>query len=118
MVKPCARCKIPTIDQATGLPDGRASACATKGTADDDDEGGGPAAEAEPTATLRTFRTGALLGYVKPGWRSDVFFGQNIVGRGATGRLLSVGDRVVATPRRQRGWFARGIHGVDYWRAA
>ena len=45
----------------------------------DDDEGGGPMPEAEPTATLRTFRTGALLGYKKRGWASDVFFGQNLV---------------------------------------
>ena len=78
VVKPCARCKMPTIDQNTGIPDGHTTSNPTKGE-DDDDEGGGPAPVAEPTATLRTFRTGAHLGYKKPGWRADVFFGQNVV---------------------------------------
>jgi uncharacterized protein YcbX len=30
VVKPCARCKMPTIDQRTGVPDGRSSASATQ----------------------------------------------------------------------------------------
>ena len=115
IVKPCARCKMPTIDQATGVPDGRATACSTKGTADDDDEGGGPTAEAEPTATMRTFRTGRLLGYRKPGWADDVFFGQNLVLRAHAGAVVAVGDAVLATPKRPRGWFGRGTRGVDYF---
>ena len=115
VVKPCARCKMPTIDQTTGVPDGRASACATQGTVDDDDEGGGPLAEAEPTATLRTFRSGKALGFVKQGWKADVFFGQNLtVPLSAADSVLTVGDTVVATPRRRRGWFSSGIAGVDY----
>ena len=113
VVKPCARCKMPTIDQDTGVPDQRASAAATSG-ADDDDEGGGPAAQAEPTATLRTFRTGAGLGYKKRAWAKDVFFGQNLVLHARAGAVVSVGDAVVATPRRKPGWLARGVPGVDF----
>ena len=120
VVKPCARCKIPTIDQATGVPDQRSSNQPTvPGEApdlgdDDLDEGGGPAEEAEPTATLRKFRSGKALGYAKPGWKADVFFGQNVIVRKA-GTVLQVGDAVTATPRRPRGWFSRGVRGVDYW---
>jgi hypothetical protein len=116
VVKPCARCKMPTIDQETGVPDGRRDACAVvKGSTDDGDEGGGPAAGAEPTATMRTFRTGKLLGFKKAGWRADVFFGQNIVPVvDAVGREVSVGDEVMATPRRPRGLWSRGLRGVDY----
>ena len=112
VVKPCARCKMPTINQVTGVPDGRGSAAATTGD-DDDDEGGGPAVEAEPTATLRTFRSGRVLGYKKRGWAQDVFFGQNLVLHAAAGSVISVGDPVVATPRRAPGWFVRGVPGVD-----
>lgn len=117
VVKPCSRCKMPTINQATGVPDKLESARpVVKGSADDDDEGGGPASAAEPTATLRTFRTGAALGYRKPGWKGDVFFGQNLVPAAtAAGRRLAVGDAVVATPRRPRGWYSRGVRGVHYY---
>ena len=122
VVKPCARCKMPTINQQTGVPDRRGSsdpvvASEPKDIAPEEmDEGGGPAAEAEPTATLKTFRTGQILGYKKPGWSGDVFFGQNVLFRpSAVGRVLRVGDAVVATPRRPAGWFARGVRGVDYW---
>ena len=114
VVKPCSRCKIPTIDQSTGIPDGRASSLATQGTKDDDDEGGGAAKQSEPTATLSTFRTGSLLGYRKRDWGAAVFFGQNLVGRASAGGVLSVGDQVLATPRRPRGWFASGVAGVHY----
>ena len=108
---------MPTIDQDTGVPHGRRDACAVaKGSTDDGDEGGGPAAEAEPTATMRTFRTGKLLGFKKAGWRADVFFGQNIVPAvGTVGREVSVGDQVMATPRRPRGLWSRGLRGVDYY---
>ena len=114
VVKPCARCKMPTIDQVTGVPDKRGTSQATRGTPDDDDEGGGPAAEAEPTATLRTFRSGQLLGYKKPGWKCDVFFGQNLVCHSPPGSTLAVGDEVEATPRRPRGLFSSGVRGVDW----
>ena len=113
VVKPCSRCKMPTIDQSTGVPDGAASAAATTGN--DDDEGGGPAIKAEPTTTLRTFRSGEVLGYKKAGWKQDVFFGQNLVLLGkAIGATICVGDTVIATPRRRPGWFVRGVAGVDF----
>lgn len=129
VVKPCSRCKIPTIDQRTGVPDGqRSSSPTSRTTGDDDDEGGGPAGAAEPIATMRTFRTGKLLGYAKSGWGGDVFFGQNLVLGSTAGRsppldapystdglpTISVGEIVVATPRRPPGWLARGVQGVDY----
>ena len=91
---------MPTIDQDTGVPDGRRDACAVaKGSTDDGDEGGGPAAEAEPTATMRTFRTGKLLGFKKAGWRAGgpFFFG---------GGELTLGQEVAmptrATQRYER----------------
>ena len=115
VVKPCARCKMITIDQKTGVPDKRPSSAPTKGTPDDDDEGGGPAAQAEPTATLRTFRSAEALGFHAPFDNCDVFFGQNIVLDGKlAGREIAVGDVVVATPRRKRGLFSKGVLGVDY----
>ncbi len=46
---------------------------------------------------------------------ADVFFGQNIVPVvDAVGREVSVGDEVMATPRRPRGLWSRGLRGVDY----
>ena len=46
---------------------------------------------------------------------ADVFFGQNIVPVvDAVGREVSVGDEVMATPRRPRGFWSRGLRGVDY----
>ena len=111
VVKPCSRCKIPTIDQETGVPDRCTS---NLPAADVDDEGGGPASEAEPTATLRTFRTGRLLGYARPKWAKDVFFGQNIVSYSQPGVTIAVGDEVVATLRRPPSWLAWGVRGVHY----
>lgn len=67
IVKPCSRCKIPTTDQKTG-------------------EQGRPTAgesEAEPTRTLREFRSGAALKLSNVKWRDEVFFGQNAVFSGA-----------------------------------
>eukprot|EP00981_Chlorochromonas_danica_P003671 scaffold681_cov173-Ochromonas_danica.AAC.34 len=55
IVKPCARCPIPNIDQQTTISD--------------------PA----PTIAMKTFRTGAELGYDNPKWKREVFFGQNAV---------------------------------------
>ena len=96
--------------------DGRARRRRRGGRADfSDDEGGGPAAEAEPTATLRTFRTGSLLGYRKKGWAKDVFFAQNLtIAAAPPGGVVAVGDVVVATPRRRPSWLAWGVRGVDY----
>eukprot|EP00201_Polytomella_parva_P003747 CAMPEP_0175085424 /NCGR_PEP_ID=MMETSP0052_2-20121109/28653_1 /TAXON_ID=51329 ORGANISM="Polytomella parva, Strain SAG 63-3" /NCGR_SAMPLE_ID=MMETSP0052_2 /ASSEMBLY_ACC=CAM_ASM_000194 /LENGTH=320 /DNA_ID=CAMNT_0016357429 /DNA_START=50 /DNA_END=1012 /DNA_ORIENTATION=- len=55
-VKPCSRCKIPTIDLVTG------------------EEGD------EPTDTLKTFRSGKALGWnlSQKSWTNCVFFGWNI----------------------------------------
>lgn len=115
VVKPCARCKMVTIDQTSGVPDKRSTSAPTAGTPDDNDEGGGPAEHAEPTATLRTFRSSTHLGYKKPFDSCDVFFGQNIVHESTyIGKEIAVGDAVVATPRRGRGVFSRGVLGIDY----
>ncbi|KAG5187521.1 hypothetical protein JKP88DRAFT_271804 [Tribonema minus] len=70
VVKPCDRCQVPTIDQSTGTKTG-----------------------AEPTATLRAFRTGAHLGMADEKVASAVFFGQNVLHEGGRG-ALRVGDRV------------------------
>jgi len=76
VAKPCSRCKMPTIDQASGIPAGEGSNSKLR----DDDEGGlGPDDGVEPTTTLRTFRTGKHLGFLdKKHWADDVFFGQNL----------------------------------------
>ena len=103
VVKPCARCKIPTVDQSTGVPDGAGAGIK------DDDEGGGP--QGEPIATLRTFRTGKLLGYKSKKKHHDVFFGQNLVVNSPVGSVVSVGDAVVPVARP---WYSRGVHGVHY----
>ena len=73
-VKPCSRCKVTTIDQATGH------------------EGQGQ----EPLRSLSSFRSGAALGWKEPGggdaWRAQVFFGFNACVE--TGGTLAVGDAV------------------------
>ena len=79
--------------QMSGQADG-----AAEGHLGEDDEGGGPAAEAEPTATLRTFRTGEKLGFRKPAWSKEVFFGQNLTVL-SPGSTVTVGDLVYAIPR-------------------
>ena len=87
VAKPCSRCKMPTIDQATGEPDGGDA------TTDDAaaDEGGGPRALAEPTATLKEYRTGAALKLKHPKWRQEVFVGQSIT-HASPGAEINVGD--------------------------
>jgi hypothetical protein len=94
VVKPCSRCKIPTVDPRTGAFDG-----GDVSTDDaNDDDGGGPRALAEPTNTLRAFRTGKALGFKNPKWRDDVFFGQNVT-HAAPGAVLSVGDLLLIKPK-------------------
>jgi uncharacterized protein YcbX len=82
-VKPCSRCKVTTIDQATGV-DGM-----------------------EPLRTLSSFRSGAALGWAnaEPGgasWHAQVFFGWNLVLAlpPAPGAVLAVGDVVHVLARR------------------
>ena len=54
-VKPCSRCKVPTIDQATGV------------------EG------QEPIRTMYQVRSGEVLGWLQPSWfKNTVFFGSNM----------------------------------------
>ncbi len=75
-VKPCSRCKVPSIDQATA------------------EEG------LEPSATLAAFRTGAALGFqsATPGksWHGAVFMGQNVTcaNVASAGAVLALGDAV------------------------
>jgi uncharacterized protein YcbX len=72
-VKPCSRCKVPTIEQTTG------------------EEG------LEPIATLHSFRTGRALSFESSHeqWAGSVFFGANMVAGDVrqTGEL-HVGDAV------------------------
>eukprot|EP00899_Mesostigma_viride_P014923 jgi/Mesvir1/23431/Mv22290-RA.1 len=62
-VKPCDRCKVPTTNQDTGVPEGP-----------------------EPTKTLQAFRTGHALGFDKVDSQLSkaVFFGVNLVADIAT----------------------------------
>ncbi|KAF5838866.1 MOSC domain-containing protein [Dunaliella salina] len=70
-VKPCSRCKVPTIDPETA-------------------EAGD-----EPLDTLHTFRNGGSLGWSKKSWKHAVFFGTNlVVPPEACGHLLHAGDHV------------------------
>ncbi len=57
IVKPCARCKIPSIDTATGVMDPVNTV----------------------TKVMKTYRTGKHLGYSNSKWEGEVFFGQNVV---------------------------------------
>ena len=64
LVKPCARCVMTTIDQATGISDGK-----------------------EPLKTLSTYRL------VKKNGEAKVNFGQNLIAEAAGGRVR-VGDEI------------------------
>ena len=74
-VKLCARCKVPTVDQETGVMGN------------------------EPSETLAKFRSGEILFSGKKA-RGKVFFGQNLIceeslnPRGRTGQVIRVGDSV------------------------
>ena len=92
-VKPCSRCKVPTIDQATG-------------------EVGD-----EPAETMAGFRSGETLGWVVPAgapaeegsWSAALFFGMNMVAAassGGGGGCVTVGDGVSVVERRS--WGAAG----------
>ena len=50
LVKPCSRCKMPTIDQDTGIFD----------------------PNNEPTRTIKHFRSGGSLGFEKKDWNGEV----------------------------------------------
>jgi uncharacterized protein YcbX len=70
VVKPCARCPIPTIDQETGERH-----------------------SSEPTRTLATFRT------VRRAGKNKILFGQNLIAD-EEGGTLHVGDEVQVLERR------------------
>ncbi|CAD6223838.1 unnamed protein product [Miscanthus lutarioriparius] len=77
-VKLCGRCKVPTINQDTGIP-----------------------SPTEPTETLQTYRSGEVL---LPSHKNKrkVYFGQNAVCReslslNGKGRIVKVGDPVYVT---------------------
>ncbi|CAL5072837.1 unnamed protein product [Urochloa decumbens] len=74
-VKLCGRCKVPTINQETGIP-----------------------SPTEPTETLQTYRSGEVLlpSHKK---KRQVYFGQNLVCKeslsaNGKGRIIKVGDPV------------------------
>ncbi|HEV3424827.1 MAG TPA: MOSC N-terminal beta barrel domain-containing protein [Paraburkholderia sp.] len=69
LVKPCARCPIPTIDQATGAPN--------------------PDWPNEPLDTMGAYRANARLG-------GALTFGQNAVVAAGAGTLLALGQKVEA----------------------
>ena len=50
VVKPCSRCKIPSIDPNTGYFD----------------------KNNEPTRTMKKFRTGEVLGFKNESWKQEV----------------------------------------------
>lgn len=73
-VKPCSRCKVPTIDQASGE------------------------AGLEPQRTLALFRRGSDLGLVSPAegesWSGATFMGQNLLVQALGDGVVRVGDLV------------------------
>lgn len=73
-VKPCSRCKVTTINQATG-----------------------EAAGLEPLRSMAAFRSGNALGWRAPdgeSWRGQAFFGFNACLEGERGGVMAVGDAV------------------------
>ena len=77
--KPCTRCKVPSIDQKTGI------------------EG------AEPQRTMHETRLGSVLGWTgPPGFKGAVFFGVNVcmTSSGATGVAVRCGDPLTVTSLR------------------
>ena len=70
LVKPCSRCTVPLVDQATGAV----------------------AKDKQPIAAMQTFRSGAALGWGARFGRGATFFGANGVPRGSG--AVRVGDAV------------------------
>ena len=77
-VKPCSRCKVPSIDQQTGA------------------EG------MEPSATLHSYRQGKALGFESEAenWKNSVFVGVNLTSDVRGTADLHVGDAVEVVSRR------------------
>ena len=72
VVKPCSRCKIPSIDPATGIFD----------------------KNNEPTRTMKKFRSGKSLGFQNEDWQEEVFFCQNLDHASQEGGMIHVGDLI------------------------
>ncbi|GAB4813363.1 hypothetical protein N2152v2_000409 [Parachlorella kessleri] len=78
LVKPCDRCRVPTIDQATGIR----------------------SKENEPTETLHRLRSGRVLGWTNPPpFKNSVFFAWNLVTQ--SNGPVSVGDSLEVVSRRE-----------------
>ena len=68
-VKPCSRCKVPTINQATGVE------------------------EEEPARTLMRMRSGRALGWTQSKeYLNSMYFGSNMCMMGGEGEGVAVGD--------------------------
>lgn len=79
-VKPCSRCNLPCVDQATGVSD----------------------PNREPSKTLTRLRNGALLGFTG-GKKYENYFGSNLVAErlgkiqvGARVKVLTIKDEIFA----------------------
>lgn len=72
VVKPCSRCKIPSIDPTTGIFDPRN----------------------EPTRTMKKFRSGKSLGFQNKEWQEEVFFCQNLDHASHENGVINVGDLI------------------------
>lgn len=78
VVKPCSRCKVPTIDQNSAV------------------------VGVEPMRTLCVQRSGSVLGWTNPSsFKASVFFGANACSVGADQALIRIGDRVLVTAWRR-----------------
>lgn len=75
-VKPCSRCKVPTIDQATGV------------------EG------FEPIRTMHQMRSGEVLGWLEPSsFKRDVFFGNNMCCMQGAGTVVRCKEEVTVVAK-------------------
>lgn len=70
VVKPCSRCKVPTIDQSTAQFD----------------------PNNEPARSMKSFRSGEAMGLREESWRRELFFGQNVDHSGRGVGEVRVGD--------------------------
>jgi uncharacterized protein YcbX len=68
-VKPCSRCKVPTINQETAVVGD------------------------QPAKLMHTFRSGAVLGWTQPSsFKASVFFGSNMCCISGSGTVIKVGE--------------------------
>lgn len=82
MVKPCARCTMPSVDQATGVPTG----------------------SREPLRTLTETRKGSMLGYTRKKMAGGGYFGANCVPELQAGAESSLGEGDTVTALEQGTW--------------